>query len=227
MARDVGGAGMKPSKSHLMIFVSHSHRDKEIASTIKEELERIGLSVFVAHEDISPTEEWQGTILKKLKECDVFLALLTKDFEKSHWTDQETGLAIAFNKAIIPIKIDANPYGFISKYQALRWQSDPKQNIKALVKILYGKGVVSTDALIESFAKSKSFQDAGFKSDLLRDVAKFTKKQINTIAKAAMQNDQIFNSFKAKEYLSGIFLKYQDSVASTLMDKLKQLSLVT
>ena|SRR2546422_1977921 len=110
------------------IFVSHSHHEKEIAGWIKGELERFGAFGFVAHEDINPTEEWQGAILKNLKECDVFLALLSGNFATSDWTDQESGIAIALGKVIVPVKVNLDPYGFIGKYQALKWDSEEPEN---------------------------------------------------------------------------------------------------
>jgi hypothetical protein len=40
-------------------------------------------ATFLAHEDLEPSVEWQKTILLKLKECLVFLPLLTDSFTRS------------------------------------------------------------------------------------------------------------------------------------------------
>lgn len=200
--------------NNFQVFVSHSHKDKELAGTIKEELElKFGVGVFVAHEDVRPTEEWQKMILKMLRECEVFATILTRDFVNSDWTDQETGFAVALEKKIVPINIDVNPYGFINKYQALKWRTDdPTDSIRKLVRILVEQGVIATHRLIESFAKSISFDDAGFKSELLEVVEKFSQEQINQIAKATLENNQIFDSFKAQPHLRALFSKYRDVI---------------
>src|SRR6267143_5007770 len=105
----------------LKVFVSHSHAEREVAVSIKEELGRFGCDAFVAHEDIQPTADWPKVILDRLRACDVFLALLSESFSDSDWTDQETGIALALDKVIVPIKMNHDPYGFIANIQAMKW----------------------------------------------------------------------------------------------------------
>jgi hypothetical protein len=50
---------------------------------------------------------------------DAFLAIHTKGFSKSFWTQQEIGFAVARGVKIILFKMDEDPTGFISKHQAL------------------------------------------------------------------------------------------------------------
>lgn len=84
-------------------FLSYSHQDRQLAGLIKGTLNYYGFDTFLAHEDLQPSVEWQEIILINLKECLVFLPLLTDSFIKSDWTDQETGIAIALDKIIVPI----------------------------------------------------------------------------------------------------------------------------
>ncbi|MCK5743926.1 MAG: toll/interleukin-1 receptor domain-containing protein [Caldisericia bacterium] len=112
----------KPNPASIRIFISHTTKHKNIAMDLKNELlNRFGILSFVAHHDIEPTEEWSEEILNALSSFDVFIALLTEEFNQSKWTDQEIGFAVARNKLIIPINIDITPYGFISKYQQLKY----------------------------------------------------------------------------------------------------------
>ena len=48
---------------------------------------------------------------------DALLAVLTKDFNSSKWTDQEVGAAIYKGVLIIPINKGVLPYGFIEQLQ--------------------------------------------------------------------------------------------------------------
>ncbi len=48
------------------VFVSHSHLDYDKAILIKEDLERYGLEVFVAHKDITPSLEWRNEIVGQI-----------------------------------------------------------------------------------------------------------------------------------------------------------------
>jgi len=54
------------------------------------------------------------------------LPLLTDSFVRSDWTDQETGIAVALGKIIVPMKMPVNPYGFISRYQAQSFEGAAK-----------------------------------------------------------------------------------------------------
>lgn len=210
---------MGPTK----IFLSHSHHDKELAGTLKEELERFGCQVFVAHEDINPSQDWQEAILNSLRECDVFIPLLTESFVASEWTDQETGIATAHGKVIVPIKIHGDPYGFIGKIQALKWDvDDEEQSFKKLVKVLMEKKLLTVEGLILRFSNSNSYDDATLNSELLMESdTDFTKEQINSIVRYAMSNHQVARSFKAVPILKSLFSAYSDSIDPKLMRKWK------
>ena len=104
---------------HFRVFVSHVHTAKMQAGGLRAALQRYGISAFVAHEDIDTSDEWQEEILRALISMDAFVAILTPDFNSSRWTDQEVGIAVARNVLLIPINKGENPYGFLSKYQAL------------------------------------------------------------------------------------------------------------
>jgi hypothetical protein len=205
------------------IFISHSHHDREIAGEIKKRLASYGASVFVAHDDIRPTQEWQDAIIDNLKTCDAFLALLTDRFGDSDWTDQETGIAVALDKVIIPIKIDLDPYGFIGKYQALRWSSDKDESFKTLIRTLVEKNLINADNVIDGFTNSHSFRNAEFNLDLVTAMPGFSKAQINKIASGAVLNNQIWNATGAKPILNEFFAKYSSTIDPEVMSQWKKL----
>ena len=89
----------------LEVFLSYSHKDKEKAALVKNLLQILGLEAFMAHEDIKPTAEWENFITQKLKQCSVFVPILTKNFHESGWTDQESGAAIIRDMEIIPVSL--------------------------------------------------------------------------------------------------------------------------
>src|SRR3989344_3020 len=94
----------------LRIFISYAHPEAEFASQIKKLLEQKGLEVFIAHNDIEPSLEWQEEIIRYLKRCDIFIPIVSTNFKNSNWTDQETGIAVCEGKHIIPIYTDKPPY---------------------------------------------------------------------------------------------------------------------
>ena len=68
------------TNNSIKIFISHRDNIKQIASSIKNELEPFGISSFVSHEDIEPTEEWVKEILRALQSMDLLIALFSDDF---------------------------------------------------------------------------------------------------------------------------------------------------
>ena len=103
----------------LRLFLSHVSAHKVAAAGLKRELGFLGVSVFVAHEDIKPSLEWEQEIEKALASMDALAALLTDDFHASHWTDQEIGVALGRGIPVIPMKLHVLPYGFVGKFQAI------------------------------------------------------------------------------------------------------------
>jgi len=108
------------------LFISHIAKDKDKAMRLRTCLAPYAVSGFVAHEDISPTEDWQREIERALHAMDAFLAIHTVGFKQSIWTQQEIGFAVGRGTKIISFKMGEDPTGFISIRQAL-----PRQNRKA------------------------------------------------------------------------------------------------
>ena len=105
--------------TQFRIFISHISKDKDKATRLKECLKAFGISGFVAHEDIQPTAEWQTEVERALYAMDAFIAIYTKGFSESFWTQQEIGFAVGRGVKIISFKMGEDPTGFISKRQAL------------------------------------------------------------------------------------------------------------
>jgi TIR domain len=112
--------------SRFRLFVSHISKNKDKATRLRDCLTPYGIAAFVAHEDIEPTLEWQTQIERALHAMDAFLAMHTRGFAASNWTQQEVGFAVAKDVKIISLEMGEIPTGFISKQQAL-----PRRNRRA------------------------------------------------------------------------------------------------
>lgn len=109
------------------LFISHLSANKTSASNLKSCLSGYGIDCFVAHEDITPSKEWEIEIEKALFTMDALCAIVAPGFINSHWCDQEVGIALGQKKLVISINKGAVPYGFFGKYQALA-SKDKKAN---------------------------------------------------------------------------------------------------
>jgi len=113
------------------VFVSYAIKDKKLAGNLKVELEKNGLKVFLAHEDIEPTEKWRDRIISDLKSSRTFIALRTKNYCGRPYTEQECGFALALNKRILTIFIgtSTDDMGFCSEFQGEKFEEVEEQKI--------------------------------------------------------------------------------------------------
>jgi hypothetical protein len=181
----------KYSKSPILAFLSYSSEDKILAGEIKEVLESYwNFSIFLAHEDLDPGVEWESEILRNLHNCEVFMPLITVNFSKSHWTDQESGIAFSKGKIILPICTPGlPPYGFIKRYQAFFYQDSRGLFDQAMriVEILEEKSSFKKRILegaVVALENSKSFE-------MTRRITKFLNSRFGAISQDHFRRIQI------------------------------------
>ena len=177
------------------IFLSYSHKSRKLAGELKEGLESFGLTVFLAHEDLKPSVPWRREILKNLRQCDVFIPILTKGFIESEWTDQETGFALALKKKIIPVKVHDNPYGFVGAFQALKWNKDsPEVTCWEIAECLHEERRFAQDAkdgAITVFLSSSDFrEEVPFTVKRLLGFRPFSGAQLHRIIEGRCKTNQ-------------------------------------
>jgi len=208
----------------LRVFLSYSHKDRYLAGEFKVQLENYGFEVFLAHEDIEPLSEWQDEIISSLKDCDIFIPIISKNFKESNWTDQETGFALAREILIIPIMIDLSPYGFIGKLQALKPDDAVSDSCEKIIEIIKNSPLseLLTNCFIRSFVNSETFYQANDRADLLQEYEPFNDDQINELVRGYIINDQISGGFRAKPFVKRMFEKYSDVIKPELKEKFEE-----
>jgi hypothetical protein len=182
-------------KGKLRVFLSHKVEYKWQAEQLKESLDFFGISAFVAHTSITPTQEWLDEIENALFSMDAFVALITDNFSGSQWTDQEIGFALGREVPVIPVKIEhKDPYGFIGKYQAL---SINFENTFILAKSIFKLLLVNSytgpqlqDTVLNEFYNSNSYSEH-FVKNILPLFPSLSKEQIKDMKVAFAKNDQL------------------------------------
>jgi hypothetical protein len=132
------------------LFVSHISAHKDKAVRLRACLEPFGISAFVAHEDIHPTKEWEEEILRALRTMDAFLAMHTKGFSASTWTQQETGFAVCRGVKIISFRMGEDPTGFLARRQAMLRNQRGAEEIAAEIDRLLTDDPLTKDRLAEA-----------------------------------------------------------------------------
>jgi len=202
------------------LFISYSYNDRFVAGDIKAELESQGYVVFMAHDDIEPSEEWQAEILRQLSICDVFLPLLSRNFRASKWTDQEAGIAFGSKKEMIPISLDETmPYGFIGKYQTLKCKNDVPQTCSQLIKTLMKKPIAEKlkNYLIDSLGKSDNYITSISIGKKMAQCESFSILQVNELIYWFLMNDQVSGATPVKTLLTQIIENNERTINPSLM----------
>jgi hypothetical protein len=209
-------------------FLSYSHKDRKLAALTKKCLDSYTFDTFLAHEDLQPSEEWQETILRRLKKCVVFIPLLTSAFSKSDWTDQETGIAVGLRKVIVPFKVARNPYGFISKYQAQLFNEEViEEACWKVIKRLGTKRKLEDrirDGVIHKFGLSRSFEASSINAKKLKVLEPFNKEQLNEIVRLSAENSQIYAAYVAPRYVRELIRAHKSNIDAKQLRKFLKLS---
>lgn len=216
----------KEESLRLNVFLSYSSKDYNLAKNLKLFLEAFGIDVFLAHADIEPTKEWEEEIYKQLKECDIFIPILTNNFKESKWTDQESGIAYNEHKKIIPIMIDLVPYGFIGKFQGMRmdisnWNNRSNDSRIELIHLINKKFPNEIRECIQrSLDKTWCWILGKTKMQILKEKEPFSKEEINRIIRESSENNQIYDAGGVKEILIELIKKYEKEIESSIKEKM-------
>lgn len=107
-----------PSKE---IFLSYNSMDRNLASSVKQKLKTHGFGAFLAHQDIEVSKKWREEIQKHLDTCCALMAIVTKRFRESSWTNQEVGIAIGKGKPVASLIFDTEDLpGFLEAMQGVK-----------------------------------------------------------------------------------------------------------
>ncbi|MCK9603419.1 MAG: toll/interleukin-1 receptor domain-containing protein [Candidatus Omnitrophica bacterium] len=200
----------------LKVFISYSTKNKTIAGRVKTILERYDIESFLAHEDINITEEWKKRIMLELREANVFIAILSKDFKDSDWSPQESGMAYLKNILIISLLFDdIAPFGFLGDSQGKRIK-DNLIPLEYIIKPIVNKFPNSIiDKIINKLEKISSFREAEEVFDLfVAHFERLNQDQINKVVNASIKNGQIWSAAKCRtEYLPHLLKIHKDKIS--------------
>ena len=210
----------------IKVFLSHSDKDKKIASALKSKLSKHGLSVFLAHEDIDGGSEWVSKLYEEIQNCKIFIMLLSKNYHLSNYTEQEAGIALNCGKTILPISIDGTkPNGFVSSRQAFSCPMPFKDSrIGKIVRICKLDNVSKTsklDKLLSQLEKSGSYAESAELAPKLKNYD-FSESQLRRLVYSVLGNPQVVYSWVADGVINEIVGEYLDKVNPILAVELEK-----
>jgi len=88
------------------VFLSHSSRDQNLVTNVRNKLENAGINVYVAEEDFQLGKSLSEKILTNIKSANCMVVILTDTGIRSQFVNQEIGIAEVSGIPIIPM-VDA------------------------------------------------------------------------------------------------------------------------
>ena len=71
------------------VFISYSRKDTDWALRIKNTLESNGVSCWMDKSGINAGERYTRSIIDAIRQCDIFLLVLSEHAEASQWVPKE------------------------------------------------------------------------------------------------------------------------------------------
>ncbi len=181
----------------LFLFGSHLAKHKKVISEVGDSLSLLGVRLFIAHESIRPTADFQQEIRKSLNEVHGGLIFFHDGFGASPWCDQEVGWLIGRDVPYFTLKYGKKPpHGFVAKDQALSVteRTTHEKVIKEIVEwVTYDPDLKPRfiDSLLISLSRSNLFSTTDSLWRHLRLQQGLTQKQIDFLLSATQDNYQI------------------------------------
>lgn len=141
------------------VFVSYSSEDRKFVNTIVQMMKEERISYWKAPEMIPAGSSYAREIPRAIKECEVFLLVLSRTSQKSIWVEKEIDSAISHRKTIIPFQIDDVPLNdtfrfYLNNVQMISYALDSmeameelKTQLSQLVKVTEQKAVTPSDSV--------------------------------------------------------------------------------
>jgi hypothetical protein len=214
------GAGLRPGDANaesipsfwepgpFRLLISHVSDKKESAHRLKDALASFQIAAFVAHDDIEPTREWQAEIETALRTMDALVALVCPGFLGSKWCDQEVGIALGRAKLVIPLRVGADPYGFMGKLQGLQTRGLDAASVASRIFDILIEHDQSyqrmTEALVERLSHSKSWDSSKRTIGLLEKARSLNTSQAGRLLDAIEGNSKVWDAFGVPEKIRAL-----------------------
>ncbi len=85
------------------IFISYSRRDMEFVQQLYQNLTGLGIRAWFDKTNIQAGDQWRSSIVEGIRDCKVFLLVLSPDSTASNNVRKEVDLAERYKKQILPL----------------------------------------------------------------------------------------------------------------------------
>jgi len=117
------------------IFISYARGDKQWAEWLGERLAKHGFRIRTDTTSVPTGESFIAELNKTIEKSDLVLALLSPNYFRSTWCQQETAIAAASKVPIIPVMVErCEVEGFLRYYNWADLTSDRDSGLRAVIQ---------------------------------------------------------------------------------------------
>jgi glycine cleavage system H protein len=133
------------------VFISHDSQDASFAHRLANDLQQLGVRVWIAPDSIRPGEGWVEAINRGLEESSHMVLVLTPAAANSAWVQKETDVAIALERAgrmeLIPLDVQpCRVPALWQSYQMVAFRQDYQAGLSRLARRLGRRAPAPTPA---------------------------------------------------------------------------------
>lgn len=123
------------------VFISYSSKDSVVVGRLVDELNREGIPYWKAPEMIPAGSNYAREIPKAIKECSLFVLVISNSSQDSIWVQKEIDCAINDRKLIVPLKIGSCELTdmfkfYLNNVQIISYQDDTSHALELLMRRL-------------------------------------------------------------------------------------------
>lgn len=132
--------GLQPVAQRLEVFLSHATNDQQHVLLIQEQMEALGISVYLAEHDPQPGTVLAQKVRDAIHRCHLVAVLITTTSMNSAYVNQEVGIAHECGKPLISIVekgIDTRQLGILQGVEYLELDLDhPAETMAKMTAML-------------------------------------------------------------------------------------------
>lgn len=144
------------------VFISYKSEEFDKANWVKTILENNGITCWMAPEDIKGGSSYAIEIPKAIRQCKIFVLILSEKAQNSKWVPKELDQAINEGKIIMPFMLDdcllKDDFNFyltnVQRYEAYKNKAAAIERMLTEINMILGK-----DSLIDKEDKRISIED--------------------------------------------------------------------
>lgn len=206
---------LMPGTQRPRAFISYATADRDSASAVRVALTELQIECFLAHHNLTISEDWRSRILDELRAAHILVPLLSSGFKRSDWAPQELGFAFSNPQTLVlPLSLDGTtPYGLISNLHGLPLPENVSRDfwVEPLVD-RFPRTIIP--ALIARLAQAGSFRGAEQRmAPLVPVFGSFSDAEIDAFVTASVGNFEIWSGARCRsEFLPAFISLHQDRI---------------